>query len=130
MKSWAGIAILALLAVAGLHMAATAGAGAGLYYLGLFMGGASVILIFLFIGQGGRSMPDRFLPDTDVDRPGALGAMLLGFGILAVVGAILALGTSDRDLEVAGILFIIAAVIAAIRAIGRFFDLQNSGPGH
>jgi hypothetical protein len=127
MKSWAGIAILALLAVAGLHMAATAGAGAGIYYLGLFIAGAAVVLIFLFIGQSGRSMPDRFLPNTDVDRPGALGAMLLGFGVLAVVGVVLALGAADRDLELAGILFVIAAVIAAVRAIGRFFDLQNRG---
>jgi hypothetical protein len=126
MKSWAGIAFLALLALAGLRSAAAAGGG-GDYVLGLVIAGTAVLLIFVLIGQGGRAMPDRFLPDTDVDRPGALVAMLAGFAGLAVVGAVLAIDTGDRDLRVAGLLFIIAAVISAVRAVARYIDRHDSG---
>jgi hypothetical protein len=126
MKSWLGIGFLALLALAGLHSAALAGFG-GAYYLGLVIAGLSVLLIFVLIGQRGRAMPDRFLPDTDVDRPGPLVAMLAGFAVLAAAGAALAFGGGDRDLHLAGLLFIIAAVIAAARAVGRFFDRWDAG---
>lgn len=129
MKSWLGIGFLALLALAGLHSAAEAGFG-GAYYLGLAIAGTSGLLIFVLIGQRGHAMPDRFLPDTDVDRPGPLVAMLAGFAALAAVGAALALGESDRDLHLAGLLLIIAAVIAATRALARFFDRGKAGrPG-
>ena len=126
MKSWLGMAFLALLAVAGLHSAAVAGAG-GAYYLGLAIAGAALLLIFVMIGQRGRAMPDRFLPDTDVDRPSALLAMLAGFAALAAVGAALALGATDPDLHLAGLLLIIAAIIAAARAVARFIDHRGIG---
>jgi hypothetical protein len=121
MKSWFGIAFLALLAFAGLHMASAAGVG-GAYYLGLVIAGTAVLLIFLLIGQRGRAMPDRFLPDTEVERPGALVGLLIGLAALAAVGVALAVTTADRDLRLAGYLFVIAAVISAARAVGRFFD--------
>ena len=127
MKSWAGIAFLALLAVAGLHSAAAAGTGSD-YYLGLVIAGSAVLLIFLLIGQRGRAMPDRFLPDTDVDRPGALALMLGGFLALAGVGLWLALGMAARDFQVAGYLFVIAAGVSAVRAIGRYFDRHQIRP--
>lgn len=121
MKSWFGIAFLALLAFAGLHLASAAGVG-GTYYLGLVIAGAAVLLIFLLIGQRGQAMPDRFLPDTQVERPGALVGLLVGLGALAALGVALAVTTADRDLRLAGYLFVIAAVISAARALGRFFD--------
>ncbi|HEX7005970.1 MAG TPA: hypothetical protein VF274_02435 [Alphaproteobacteria bacterium] len=129
MKSWLGIAFLALLAVAGLRSAAIAGAGEGAYYLGLAIAGTAILLIFVMIGQRGRAMPDRFLPDTDVEQPGSLVAMLAGFAVLAAVGAVLALSAEDRDLHLAGLLLIISAVVAAARAIGRFFDRWKAGHG-
>jgi hypothetical protein len=67
-------------------------------------------------------MPDRFLPDTEVERPGALVGLLAGLAALAAVGMALAVTTADRDLRLAGYLFVIAAVISAARALGRFFD--------
>ena len=127
MKSWAGIAFLALLALGGLNSAAAAHGGAD-YYLGLVIAGAAGLLIFLLIGQRGRSMPDRFLPDTDVDSPGALGLMLVGFLVLAAVGLWLALGTAARDVEITGYLFVIAAVVSAARAVGRYFDRHEIRP--
>jgi len=127
MKSWAGIAFLALLAVGGLHSAAAAHAGAD-YDLGLAIAGSGTVLIFLLIGQRGRAMPDRFLPDTDVDSPGALGLMLAGFLVLAGVGLWLALGAGARDLEIAGYLLVIAAAVSAVRAIGRYFDRHEIRP--
>ena len=127
MKSWAGIAFLALLAIGGLHSAAAAGTG-GAYYLGLVIAGSAVLLIFLLIGQRGRAMPDRFLPDTDVDAPGALALMLGGFLALAGVGLWLALGTAVHDVQVAGYLFVIAAVVSAVRAVGRYFDRHQIRP--
>jgi len=124
MKSWLGIGFLALLALAGLHLASAAGVG-GAYYLGLVIAGTAALLIFVLIGQRGRAMPDRFLPDTDVDRPGPLVAMLAGFAGLAAIGIALAVTSGDRDLRLAGYLFVIAAVISAARAVGRFFDRRE-----
>jgi hypothetical protein len=102
-------------------MASAAGVG-GVYDLGLVIAGTAVLLIFLLIGQRGRAMPDRFLPDTEVERPGALVGLLAGLAALAAVGMALAVTTADRDLRLAGYLFVIAAVISAARALGRFFD--------
>jgi hypothetical protein len=126
-KSWFGIAFLALLALAGLHSASEAGVG-GVYDLGLVIAGTAVLLIFLLIGQRGRAMPDRFLPDTEVDQPGALVGLLIGLGALAAVGVALAATTADRDLRLAGYLFVIAAVISAAQAVGRFFDRREPRP--
>jgi hypothetical protein len=123
-KSWFGIAFLALLALAGLHMASAAGVG-GVYYLGLVVAGCAGLLIFLLIGQRGRAMPDRFLPDTEVEQPGSLVGLLIGLGALAAVGVALIATTADRNLLLAGYLFIIAAVITAARAIARFFDRRE-----
>lgn len=122
MRWWCGTAVLAGLAFLGFHSAALSEAGTGAYYLGCAIGGLAILLIFVFIGQRGRDMPDRFFPDIDVRRLRSLVVLLCAFAGLAGLGIWLAFGPSDRDLHLAGLLLAAGAVVGAVRAVARYYD--------